>query len=151
MPGKYSPRNYALMLLKIRDRGTEEIKLKMRRKSFSESEIDETIKFLSEKKFIDDDKFARKYLQSQINRAPQGKRRLYAKMKQVYLSNDVINQTLKLIDADKEKDLAAEAASQWLLRNSRLPKEEIKPKLSRYLAGRGFGWDIVGDFINNIE
>lgn len=145
-----SPLNYALMLLKIRDRGSQEIRVRMQRKGFIEEEIVTTIRFLEEQKLLDDRKFAENYLKSQLARSPQGKRRLYAKLKQTHLPNDIINEALNDIDSKTEAELAKEAAEHWLERNNNVPEEEIKPKLSRYLAGRGFGWDTVGDIIDRI-
>lgn len=146
-----TPVNYALLLLKIRDRSTEEIRAKMRRKGFLESEITKTVDFLNDRKFLDDRKFAANYLKSQINNYPQGKRRLYAKLRQVYLPDDIITETLANIDSDGERQMAADAAERWLNKHQNVPAEEIKIKLSRYLAERGFNWEIAEEVIKILE
>ncbi len=53
------PKEYALYLLKFKDRSERNIEEKMSQKDFSPDEIRETISFLLEKEFIDEPRLAK--------------------------------------------------------------------------------------------
>jgi regulatory protein len=137
------PIDYALFLLKIRDRSSGEIKEKMRQKGFSDQEIAETTNFLLDRGFLDDEKFARNYINFQLKIKPQGKYRLQMKLKQLYLPDEIIKEAILEYSPDEEITQAVELAEKWLGRKSGLEEAEKREKLARYLAGRGFNWDTV--------
>ena len=142
MRTKLKPVDYALFLLKLRDRSVGEIRDKMKRKDFSESEIQKTLDFLIEKNFVDDERFARNYVRNKLLEKPVGKYYLTNKLRQKFISTEIIEKTLLAVK-EGEANVALEAAERFLRRNSNLPKEKIYQKLSRHLISRGFGWEEV--------
>ncbi|MFA5096766.1 MAG: regulatory protein RecX, partial [Candidatus Omnitrophota bacterium] len=68
-------REYAFLLLKFRLRSENELVQRLRRKKIPAETIKEVISFLEEKKFIDDNVFARAWLSSRLKR-PFGLRRI---------------------------------------------------------------------------
>ncbi|MDP2755007.1 MAG: regulatory protein RecX, partial [Nitrospirota bacterium] len=88
-------RGYAFLLLKFRLRSEKEITQRLKGKKFDEQVIKETIEFLKERKFIDDQAFAKAWIESRI-RKPLGLRRLRQE-----LSLKGID--MKIIDAELEE------------------------------------------------
>lgn len=148
---KKTPLNYALLLLKIRDRNSQEIRVKMEGKGFTAEEIETTLNFLTEKKFINDETFAKRFVQSQINQRPQGKSQVYAKLRRAHVSPEMAKEALETLNTNDEVSLAITAAAKWLTRKGGDLNQENKIKLSRYLAGRGFSWDITKAAIDKLE
>jgi regulatory protein len=68
-------RAYAFLLLKFRPRSELELSQRLKRKKFSQEIVFKSIAFLKEKKFLDDDCFARNWINSRIKK-PLGLRRL---------------------------------------------------------------------------
>lgn len=147
---KLTPFNYALKLLQLRDRSQGEIEEKMKQKSYLEEEISATISKLGELEFINDRKFAASYVRNQLMLKPQGKRALWIKLKRLRLSDEIISEVLDKLDNKAESIQAHAAAERWLNQHRNLPDEERKVKLSRYLAGRGFGWETVKRVLESI-
>ncbi len=142
------PLNYALFLLKIRDRSSGEIKDKMVRKGFSSEEVKKAVDTLFEHQFLNDEKFAKSYVRSQIGRKPRGKYQLAAKLKKLHIDNEIIENTFNGLEID-ETALAKLSAENWLRKHGSVPQEKIFGKLGRYLVGQGFGWEAVRKILDH--
>jgi regulatory protein len=142
---------YALYLLKMRDRGTEEIRQKMKRKEYQSQEIEEVIKFLAEKKFLDDERFAKNLVKNELL-FHSGRYRIKQKMIKLLLPRELIEEAILKISATDEAEIAEELAQKWLTKKD--PEYQIqsdpklREKLARHLVSKGFGWDIVKEAID---
>jgi len=145
----HTPLNYALWLLGRRDRSVGEIQNKMREKKFEESDIKKTINTLKVQNFLDDKKFARHYIENQLVLKPVGKYVLKQKLKQKFISDKIIDETLKNIDTETEYSLANEAAKKWQRKHADLDinDQKTKEKLTRYLISHGFDWETIKQII----
>lgn len=147
---KYSAIEYALFLLKLRDRSCGEISQKMIKKGYSEKETSQTIKRLLENKFLDDERFARSYIRQRILIRPQGKYLLRQKLKEKFVKNEDIEKVLAEISDLEEKASAKEVASKWIRLHQNVPSEKLKSKLGLHLARRGFNYDEIKDVYDNL-
>lgn len=146
-----TPLQCALDLLKLRDRSEFEIRKKMREKEFLPEEIDNTVKFLFDKKFLDDDRFTEIYVRSQRSIGRNGKVKIRMKLKNLGVADETINKYLSSdSENDDELENAQEVVKKWLRTKSNTPKEKIREKLFRHLAGRGFEYDVIMKVVNNI-
>ncbi len=144
--------NYSLWLLGKRDYSIGKLKQKLTVKKFSSGEIENAIKFLSEKNFLNDERFARNYVRNYLDIKPAGKYLLQQKLKQKLIDNNVIEKVLKDMDTRDEIDLAKEAAGKkYQVASIKYQGDKIKIKeyLARYLIGRGFSWEMVKEIISN--
>lgn len=154
---EYSPLNYALLLLEKRDRSVGEVRCKMKVRGFDQKEIDASVKFLLEKNFLNDERFAKHYIQNQLSIKSLGRYRLVQGLKRKYVSEEVIEKVLKESPLD-DKTQAMLAAKKWKkLKNIDsviLKQEELykwRNKLAGHLANRGFGWDVVKEVLNKFD
>jgi regulatory protein len=144
------PFQYALDLIKIRDRSEFEIKKKMKDKDFLPEEIKKTLSFLVEKKFIDDRRFTEIYVRSQRSIGRNGKIKIRLKLKTFGISDELINEYLNTDSGvNNDSENANDAAEKWLRTKPNVPKEKIKEKLFRHLVGRGFEYEIIKEVINS--
>lgn len=144
------PLEYALFLLSIRDRTKGEIRQKMREKKYEESEIEETVRFLIQNSFLDDDRFVKNLLKSERAKS-MGKFKLRQRLINLHFENETINQALSQLDSEYEK--ALDLAKKWKAKKPDLERQKMYEKLGRFLAGRGFEIDVVkkvlGEILNN--
>lgn len=136
---------YALYLLKIRDRSVGEINHKMAMKGYLREEVEEVILFLKDKNFLDDERFVRNFIKNQLAIKPLGKYRLDQKLKQLYVDERIIKEALVEISNSDEKKNAEEVAEKWLNRKSDIKNKY--EKLGRYLVNRGFNYEIIKEIL----
>lgn len=142
----FSPLNYALKILEKRSKTVGEIKKKMAEKEFSKEEIDATIKKLIENKFLDDEQYARSFIREKISFRHEGKRRIAFELKRKFISDEIIKKELANIDSETET--ASNAAKKWL--RIRGKTENIREKLFRHLASKGFDYDTIKEIIDKL-
>lgn len=143
---KNSTLNYALWLLGRRDRSIGEIKEKLSGKEYGQDEINSTITFLTEKNFLSDERFARHYIQNQINIKPLGKYALKMKLQKKLVPQDIIEQVLEESEID-EAELASVSFERWIKKNHN--KDKKYEKVCRHLLSRGFNWETVKEIIDS--
>lgn len=140
---KLGPLEYALYLLEIRDRSTEELRRKMMLKGHEPEEISKVILFLTDKNFLNDERFARNFVKNQLNLKPQGKYQLKLKMKKLFVADDLIETALLDLNEEDEKKQAELAATKWLRVKSKVNPEKKYEKLLRHLVSRGFNYNVA--------
>lgn len=140
-------KDYACRLLKYRSRSEKEIEDQLKRKKFSESEIRETIAWLKEKGYLNDERFAREWLESRKRRGYSEKYiRLELKQKGIseQLSNlDLNNQEQFLSDREVAEKLVEKKMKQY--RN--LEPVKVKQRIQNLLLRRGFSWEIIEEIL----
>ena len=146
---KQSALKYALYLLEMRDRSEAEIRKKMTEKEYLAEEIDKTILWLKDKKFIDDERFVDNYLKLQAGIGKSGRYKIKFKLQNLGIDRELIEEKLAGIDPDIEFDQAHTLTEKWLARKE-IPKEKKYEKVGRFLAGRGYSLDIVHKVLNSI-
>ncbi len=143
-------KNYAFLLLKFRLRSENELRQRLKKKKFAEAVIGETIAFLKEKSFLDDDLFAKSWIQFRIKR-PFGLRRIREELRIKGLGREVINKALQEVEKDySEEEVVKEIAQERIGKLSGIEPRSAKRRLYAYLLRRGFSSEIVMDTINQL-
>jgi regulatory protein len=143
---KLKPLEYAFYLLKSRDRSIGEMKEKLKRRECTSEEINETITFLIEKDFLNDQRFAENFVRYKKIIKPVGKFYLRNKLMEKKIPTEIIEKTLS--ETPDEYSEIEELAERWLARNKKVPKEKSYEKLSRHLISRGFEWEKVREVVD---
>lgn len=143
-------KNYAFLLLKFRQRSEKEIYGRLKKKKFTEETIKETITFLKDKEFIDDELFAKTWIESRL-RKPLGLRRIRQELKAKGVDNEIIENKIQA-SKDKycEEDVVLKIAKEKLGKIRGIEQPIIKRRLYSYLLRRGFSPDIVMDVIKRL-
>jgi len=143
------PLTYALYLVELRDRSVGEVEEKMRRKKFGEKEIAEVISFLESKNFVNDQRFAERFVREKQELQHWGQYRIKSELKRKHISDELINEILSTQSDNTEIDAAREAADLWRRKNPNCPKEKIYQRLGAFLSRRGFSYDVVKEILNS--
>jgi len=137
-----NPKEYALYLLKFKDRSERGIEQKMKQKDFSDQEIAETISFLLERKFVDEKKLAQMIIRDGLELKLWGRYRIQKKLIREQIKREIVDSSLTQISYEDELKSAKLAKKKWLKKN-RIKNYEDKQKLFGFLGRKGFGWEII--------
>ena len=111
------------------------------------SELTETIVTdLKELGLINDEEFARWFVENRKEFKPRGKRMLQMELKQKGIDDSVIQESLRL-DNDDELEMAKRLVMKKEKSLMRYNDEKRKEKLNAFLQRKGFGWDTIKSVI----
>jgi len=145
----YLPKEYALYLLKLRDRSEFEIRKKMKEKEFVPLSIDETIDWLKEKQFVDDERFVQNFVRLHLMVGKSGSRKMEFQLRRYGINKEIIEKYLSEITKEDEFVRAEELAKSWLTKKAEISPEKVYEKLGRFLLSRGFSYDIIKPILDN--
>lgn len=139
------------MLLKFRPRSEKEITQRLKEKEFDEQAIKETIEFLKERKFIDDQSFARAWIESRIKK-PLGLRRLQQELRIKGIDKKIIDAELEEVKKGYvEPGVVKKIARERFKKLKGIEAQKAKARLYAYLLRRGYSSEIVTDVLNKLN
>jgi regulatory protein len=129
--------NSALRFLSLRSHSAGEIRIKLKRKGFSERDIDCSVDSLKESGYLDDYQFAVRYIQNKVSSRIVGERYLRRDLYRKGISNDIIESAIvegggKDVDFERLYEAAVKKLSTFNVKKNR------ELKLYNYLNNRGF-------------
>ena len=127
----------ALKLLSSRPRSSQEIKKRLELKSQNRNLINQIISELTTQKLIDDNKFARWYVESRSRSRPRSGMLLNRELKQIGINTD--ENKIEVDNFELAKSAYEIKKRLW----EKLPPKIHKEKAARHLASRGFSWEII--------
>ena len=143
-------REYAFLLLKFRLRSEQELCGRMKQKKFPPAVIDSTMRFLKEKKFIDDSLFSRAWLDSRLKRSI-GIRRIKNELRQKRIKPALIEGSVEAVREGYNEDEVVRSLISRKLRSLKgLDIRKTKQRLYAFLFRRGFSSDAIADNLNQI-
>lgn len=126
----------------LRPRSEKEIHLWLKRKKVHESLHPKLFDRLNRLELIDDEKFAKWWIEQRQSFRPKPKRILNNELRIKGICGEIIKKVLGEEEIDEEKmarELIEKRAYKW----KNLEGFERKQKMSQYLAQKGFSWEIV--------
>lgn len=140
----------ALRLVTHRARTEVELRRRLARNGFSPEAISTTIERMHEWRYLDDEDFARRFVESREGHRPRSasmiKRELVGKGVDAGMAGHVVAEAE--IDDDA---IARELAAKWLSQHTRDDDEARRRKLIGFLQRRGFGWDVIRHVLDGVE
>lgn len=143
--------NLAYYYLSIRNRSEKEMREYLTKKNAASEIIEKIISFLLEKKFLNDESFARSWILNRARLKPKGKRLLQMELKQKGIAQDVIERVLQEVQEEipdeltQAKDLIVKRMEKMVGK----PRDEVYQKVGGFLARRGFSWEVVKKAIDD--
>src|SRR5688572_23782473 len=122
IPRRQDPFYQAQSILSRRDHSEAEVRFKMRKKGFSKEDVDKVIQWLKEKKFLNDEQFAQRYIESMVRSKAVGKIWIKHKLRQKGLNDELTQKTLEqFYTPEQEKAALEQAVATWRNRH----KDEV--------------------------
>jgi len=144
-------KQYCLTLFKIRERSADELKKRLRQKKFSPEIIKQLIAYFRDIQFLDDVRFARRWIEWRINNG-YGRHRIALELKEKGVAEDIIIKELNtaLLNYNEEEQ-ATNLAQKRLGRYRRLDPAVLAHRLYGYLVRKGFSQNIVLKIIRRYD
>jgi len=140
-------KNYAFLLLKFRLRSEKELRQRLEKKKFSEEIIEKAISSLKDKGFIDDNYFAKSWIESRIQK-PLGIRRLKQELIIKGVDKAIIASQINEIKEDyPEEEIVIRIAKNRLNKLKGCDPQKARKRIYAYLLRRGFSPEIVIDIL----
>ncbi len=132
----------ALRLLARRDRSQAEIEQYLRNKGFPSSTVAAVVAHLTERGWLNDGEFARRWVENRLEHRPRGRLALAQELRRKGVSASHIEAALA--ELPDEETLARRAAERFAGRLASVNDyRTFARRLSAYLARRGFGWEVI--------
>jgi len=131
----------------LRPRSKREIKDWLKKKEVHESIFDELFERLDRLELIDDEKFAKWWVDQRLSFKPRGKRALSYELFQKGIDKTIIEMVLNKDEIDESKiakELLEKNAYKW----KSYKGFEEKQKKSQFLARKGISWDAIKKVVN---
>jgi len=132
--------NAALRFLGYRPRSEAEVRQRLRHQGYAESCVDKVIGRLKERGLVDDEAFARFWIENRESFSPRSRRLNGLELQRKGLSGAVIAR------ATGETDDSESAYRAALGKAGRLPRDEyagFRRRLGEYLRRRGFDYEVI--------
>lgn len=134
----------------VRPRSEKEITDYFRRKKVHESMHEEMLKKLKHLDLLNNLEFAKWWIDQRTRFKPKSKRIIIQELRMKGISQNDVDDAFgdTIIDEEKmARDLIEKRAYKWKGLEPRLARQ----KMSQYLAGKGFGWDVIQKVAEVIE
>jgi regulatory protein len=148
--------NKALRFLSYRQRSEKEVRenLQKRLRSgdyFEPGTIEKVVEKLKEQKFLNDEEFARMWIESRNRSKPRSQRLLAVELRRKGISDEIIESRIMNHQSSGETDLdlAKKIVETKIEKLKHLERNEIYKKLGGLLARRGFNWDTIRHAIDD--
>jgi regulatory protein len=143
---------YCSRLLKIKSRSSQELQDKLNLKGYNSQDIDEVLDYLKELNEVNDELFAKCWVEDRMQLNPKAPRALHLELEKKGISKDIIDKTLLNLSKEYDLDnLALRLAQEHLATfNSDTKPEIAKKRIFNYLSHRGFEGEIIYEVIEEL-
>jgi len=140
----HAGKKIALNFLSYRQRSEKEVRDKLNSKNISGSNIENVMNTLKELNYINDEQFAKLFLESKLIKKPQGKRLIQMKLAGKGINKEIIESVLyELYDEETELEKCKELLCKYIKKVKSTNETEVKRKCYQYLLSRGFENEFV--------
>lgn len=148
---KSSAKNNAYALLRQRPRSVYEIRNRLKLKGYNEAVIGEVVASLKRIGEIDDEKFARYWMESRMHTNPIGDVVLKHELSEKGVSDSIIEATLtEKREKYDEYEAAFSMARERFERLKKLDRQKAMKRVYDFLLRRGFKYDNIRKVIENL-
>ena len=140
---------FALHLLSIRARSHQEIAGRLQRKGFEAEVVAQVLQELTARRLLDDETFARGWVQARLLHRHLGRRRLAEELREKGVSEEIARTILQeAFQEVSEEEVARQAAEKRFRVLAHLSGGVIRRRLAGYLLRRGFPREVVERVVN---
>jgi regulatory protein len=130
----------ALRFLRYRPRSQAEVERYLRRKRFAEEIVTHVMARLQEAGYLDDEAFARFWVENRQRFRPRSRRALGIELRQKGVEQDIIQE---VVGEQDDEEAAWQAVEARLSRWRGLNEEQLQRKLNDFLGRRGFAHETI--------
>jgi len=138
--------------LNFRLRSEKEIRDNLKKKNARDDIIEKIVIRLKEQKFLNDENFARLWVDSRSRVKPRSQFLLKMELKQKGISDEIIEKVLQRVENEGQSDdvQARALVEKNIKKYSGMQKQELYQKLGGVLARKGFNWNVTKKAIDDV-
>lgn len=140
----------ALNLISYRPRAAGELRSKLREKGYAPEAVDAAIARMQELRYLDDEAFAERWVESRQASRPRSERMLKRELAQKGIDKETIEQTVAEAGVDEYGDALDLARKKYESMHG-LDRDVRYRRLSGFLGRRGYGYDIIRQVMEALE
>ncbi len=140
-------KNLALRKISYAQKTSFEVKKILKDNDYSANTIEKTIEFLNEYRILNDELYVKSYVADKHNLSRWSKNKIFYSLKSKNINEELINKYLDQISNKEEYENAYYFALKKARNNFSM---ENKQKVYRYLAGKGFDFDIISIVVGDL-
>jgi regulatory protein len=137
----------AMLFLSYRARSEKEIRQNLLKHEIPGEIIEDTLDRLRKAGLVNDNEFARAWVENRNTFRPRSKKALAIELRQKGLDDEAIQASLSAVD---EESLAYKTGSRRATRLTGLERSEFRKKLSEFLLRRGFSYSVTASAVSRI-
>ncbi|NLE45981.1 MAG: RecX family transcriptional regulator [Chloroflexi bacterium] len=137
----------ALNFLSYRPRSEYEVRQYLRKRDLDEDIIDSVVERLTRADLVNDDEFARYWVENRSQFRPRSLRALQYELRQKGVSDEAISRALSDVD---EELMVRKIALASARRFKRLAPQDFRRKLTAHLARKGFSYDLIKPLVDEM-
>jgi regulatory protein len=144
----------ALRLLKLRPRSTKELRDRLHRKEFPSDIIEKVIEEFAKSELLDDEAFAKAWVNWRLSGRPVGLRRIAQELKDKGIPRDTVDGLIAASREDYDEEAVVQNIAERRIRQraqGSVPFLKRKKRVLDYLLRRGFSADVVSKVIRGIK
>ena len=128
----------------------KEIRDKLKQNGYEEKQINNSIDFLKEYNFINDNTYAKAFIKDKLS--SKGSQKIKYDLMKKGIAKDIIEENLIKVDKNEEKEVALNVGRKKYesIRRKESDNYKLSGKLYRFLISRGYAYDIVKDVVKEI-
>ncbi len=145
-------KDQALRYLSIRPHSRKELFRKMREKGYRKPIIEQVLADLERLDLVNDEQFARLFIQNELRLRPVGRALLKQKLLSRGIPQPLCEQLLsELFPESLEIEFVHRLANKFLKHREHLPPAKRREKLVRYLQNKGFLWEQIQEVLGPMQ
>ncbi len=138
-----------MRLLRYRPRSVAETRERLRSLGFTDQEIDKTISTAEAADLLNDEAFARLWVEDRLLHHPLSRRAIQQELAEKKIDRETVNAALeRLYPAEKEKELALELAQARIAKYANLDTHRAMQRTVSFLTRRGFNPRLAGQVVH---
>jgi regulatory protein len=138
----------ALHFLSYRPRSSQEVRQNLSKRGCDEALVEETLSRLQRAGLVNDQEFARLWVENRSMFRPRSKSALRMELRRKGLSDGIIQSVLD--ESVDDEALAFESARKQARRYAGLEWPEFRQKLGSFLARRGFSYSTIAPVVSEV-
>ncbi len=146
-----SPLDEAFDYLASKPRTIREVELHLDKCDFGEYEIYAAVERLKELNYVNDEKYARDFIESRLNTKPVSRRKLTEQLKGHKIDDEIIAAALENVTNDIEISNARAVAEKFARQFEHLEPKERDSRIMKRLFSRGYDFSVIREIMGEID
>ena len=143
--------NKSVSYIEVRLRSTNEIKVYLKNKKYSEEVIESTINRLLKNNILNDEVFTKAFINDKLNFTTMGPYKIELELKKHYIDTNIINTYINNIDDEILYEKIDKLITKFMKTNKKHKGFVLKNKIYNNLLNLGYKSSMILEILNNYE